>query len=523
MRAWGWVLASGFAAALAAAACGGGHGAPKGSGGGGGGTDGGGSTGGGSGGGTGGGGDTGGGGTGGGTGGGGATGGGGTGGGTGGPTVKAPVQMGDFLFYSTDQGLTPEISDVSADEGGNVYVAGGSAVFAKRHDDQDFKKFDLATAGVTANCWDPKEIDNPTPAGPPQPCPVISVAGAAPGKAVLGLKGVGIDYDYDAPWALDSGGADLVSFDGTTLTKDRHVFIASPPGVICEHWANPPDNTICNETWVDSTWMSGRKKDRQVRRIVVNHDKRRPLSYGDVFFGSTHGSISILVAHPDQRGWIDYTRGDPKWAETKGIWEHEHPAISAPDGRFLTGESMALALDPTTNVPWFANEVRTASLPDYATTSHPSWNGWWGAMSPPSPFLALWGDAADATHWDVVTGISFCDDGTMWVGSVTYGLKRRDPSGNWSQVPLPASTDQRVSTVACDPSDGSIWVGFDYGGFGRLKDGTWQGVPQGAPAFASNRVTSIQFDRWSSPRLVYLAHGPSAKLGAGGVTVYAGP
>jgi hypothetical protein len=443
------------------------------------------------------------------------------------PALKAPVEVSGFRFYGTDQGLTPTIWDVSADEGGNVYVAGGSAVFAKKPGDRDFTRFDPAAVGLTANCWDEKDIANQSPAGPPRVCPVISVAGALPGKAVFGLQGVGLDYDFDAEWARHSGGADLVSFDGTKLAKDRHVFVASPPGMVCEHWANPPANTVCDptENYVGSTWVSGRKgKGRQVLRIVVNHDKGRPTSYGDVLLGSVHAVISILAAHPDARGWVDSTKGDPEFADTKGLWEHEHPAITGTDGRFLTGESQALAIDPTTNVPWFANEVRVASLPDYATVSHPDWRAWWGEMSPPRPFLSVWGNASDASHWDVVTGMSFCADGTLWVASMAYGLARRDPSGSWSNVAMPPKTDQRASAVACD-TDGSVWVGFDYGGFGRWKSGTWVAdgyVPQGAPAFAQGQVRSIQIDRWSSPRVVWFAH-PASKAGAGGVTAYAGP
>jgi hypothetical protein len=437
------------------------------------------------------------------------------------PSVKPPAQAAGFLFYSTDQGIQGEVSDVSADEGGNVYVAAGSMVYAKARADQDFRAID-PQAALTANCWDASQIANKAPPGPPRVCPVISVAGAAPGHAVLGLKGVGVDYDYDAPWALDSGGADLVSFDGTTLRKERHVLLASPPGVICEHWANPPANTECLETWIDSTWMSGRKKMRQVRHIVVNHDRSQAVSYGDVFFGATHGSIGILAAHPEQRGgWIDYTKGDPAWADTKGVWEHEHPALTNAQGQFLTGESQALAMDPRTHTPWFANEVRTASLPGYATMSHPSWNGWWGDLDPVRPFVSFWGDAADATSWDYVTGLSFCDDGTLWVSSSRHGLKRVGPDGAWTQVDLPGYGND-ASAVACDPSDGSVWVGYGWGGFGRWKGG-WQAIwPKDGPAFARNPVASIQIDRWSSPRVVYIAQ--LAGFGVpGGVTVYSGP
>ena len=129
--------------------------------------------------------------------------------------------------------------------------------------------------------------------------------------------------------------------------------------MVCEQWDNSdptvPHNTVCAETWSDSTWVGGRKgKGRVVHRIVVNHDPARPLSYGDVLLGSTHAVISILVAHPAERRWIDYTKGDAAWAETAGLFEHEHPAVSS-GGRFLTGESTGLALNPIDNVPWFSN------------------------------------------------------------------------------------------------------------------------------------------------------------------------
>lgn len=453
------------------------------------------------------------------------------------------MKLGAFAFYGTDQGLTPEVSDVSADEGGNVYVAAGAAVFARRRDDRDFARFDAATSGFTQNCHDAAEISVASPTSPAAMCPVISVAGATAGRAVIGFRGVGSDYDYDAEWARASGGADLVTFDGASMARERHVFIASPPGVVCEAWDNTdpavPHNTVCAETWSDSTWMGGRKgKGRVVHRIVVNHDATRPLSHGDVLLGSTHAVISILVARPAERRWIDYTKGDPAWAETSGVWEHEHPAISS-GGRFLTGESTGLALDPIDNVPWFSNQVRTAALPGYAsaTMTRPSWNGWWGELLPLRPFLTFFGSAADMAYWDQVSGLSFCDDGTLWVASSTHGLARVTldraalaAGADWTTavsidpVPLPASAGPGASAVACDPSDGSVWVGFSWGGFARHAGGTWRSfAPEGAPAFAGNPVRSIQIDRWASPRIVYLAHVPSAKLGAGGVTVYAGP
>ncbi len=438
-----------------------------------------------------------------------------------------PVVIGDFTFYGTDQGLSATVYDVSADEGGNVYAATGDAVFAKARADRDFKRFAPDAAGLTRNCHDPQYISRSDPPDHAFTCPVISVAGRTAGKAVVGFRGVGIDNDADAMWARASGGADLVSFDGSKLARDRHVFLASPPGVICEQWVPGTENTVCATTWTDSTWMSGRMKMRQVKRIVVNHDASRPISDGDVYFGAKHGTLGILVAHPEERAWIDSTKGDPAWADTWGVWEHEHPAKVWSDGRLLTGESTGLALNPADGVPWFSNQFFTTSFPDYATILHPSWNGYWSQMT---EFLAFWqpeGNPDDPLLRDNVSGLSFCDDGTLWVASSNHGIGRLDVrTGAFSPVPLPDGLGNAASSIACDPADGSVWVGFVYGGFGRWKAGAWDAgsfVPQNAPQFAGNPVASIQIDRWSTPRVVYFAHLSSPKLGPGGLTAYTGP
>jgi hypothetical protein len=120
---------------------------------------------------------------------------------------------------------------------------------------------------------------------------------------------------------------------------------------------------------------------------------------------------------------------------------------------------------------------------------------------------------------DNVQSMSFCDDGTLWVGSAGNGLAMIDPSGSVSFVPSP---DNYVYAVACDPSDHSVWVGFGDGGFGRYKDGKWWTADTTLPKFASTApVRSIQIDRWSSPRVVWFAHLAS-KAGPGGVTAYSG-
>ncbi len=82
------------------------------------------------------------------------------------PPTGAPITQGDWTFYSGPQGLSGDIWDVSADEAGNVYVAGGDAVYVKQRTDQKFLRFDWQNAGLTVNCNDINEVNLPTPTKP---------------------------------------------------------------------------------------------------------------------------------------------------------------------------------------------------------------------------------------------------------------------------------------------------------------------------------------------------------------------
>jgi hypothetical protein len=436
---------------------------------------------------------------------------------------------GDFTFHGVPQGMSRDVWDVSADEAGNVYVAGGDALHAKRRGEAGFRRFDPAAVGLTRNCDEGGTVT----------CPLVSVAGGAPGVAIVGLQGIGTDGDDDPDWQLDSGGADVLAFDGETLRRTRHVHVAGPPQQFCMDYSPGP----CSLG--DATWEKGRRKVRQILRMAVNHDPST-IQYGDVWLAGTHGTLSLLVANADQRGWVDETLRFPGTEDRRHVWEHDHPALSAPATiggtkvwAFLAGTSTAIAIDPTTGDPWAANEVRLTSKRGYGRVR----DGWNAPMWPPwlptdeiGSFLDVWPDpkpavmdfttydALDPAHLDAVTSLSFCDDGTLWIASALHGLARRRPDGSISYVSLPAGLGDNASAVACDPADGSVWVGFGWGGFGRWNGGWWtmQGGA-GTPSFASQApVRNIQIDRWTSPRVVYVAHAAS-RLGPGGVTVYDGP
>ncbi len=455
--------------------------------------------------------------------------GGGGGGGGGGGAVEPPVVSGAFTYYGTAQGLSATVWDVSADEAGNVYVAAGDAVLAKRRGELDFKRFEPAAAKLTANC----------DAAATTACPVVSVAGGAPGVAVVGFRGIGTDGDTDPDWQIDSGGADVLAFDGTTLTRTRHVHVAGPPQQFCMDYRVPTPEKPCSIG--DQIWEKGRRKVRQVLRLAVNH-QAGTLQHGDVWMAGTHGTFSLLVANPEARGWRDLTKDFPGTEDRRYVWEHDHPAIvDGKTGKSLTGESTAIAVDPTTGDPWAANEFRLASKRGYGAVK----NGWNAPMWPyrgewwdlPKMYLDVWPDAIparlpedygqfdafDPAWMDAVTSLSFCDDGTLWIASALHGLARRAPDGTFSFVGLPAGLGNNASAVACDPSDGSVWVGFGWGGFGRWN-GSWSIVPEqpGAPFATRAPVRNIQIDRWATPRIVYVAHA-AWRDGKGGLSVYAGP
>jgi hypothetical protein len=495
---------------------------------------------------------------------GGGGGGGGGGGDGGGGTVpfvpKPPAVLGDYSFYGPEQGLSATIWDVSADEGGNVYVAGGEALFAKRRDDQDFRKFDAASAGLTANCHGEGYIAEPSPPDAAVMCPIVSVGGMGAGRAAIGFRGVGTDGDFphNADWAIESGGADLVLFDGEKLSRERHVTVAGWPLQFCDDYGVPGQTR--GPCAGDRTWTHGRRKVRQVLRIAVNH-RKGTLHHGDVWFAGTHGTFSALVANASGRGLLDLSARYPEMEDRRGVWEHDHPAISDRTGKFLTGESTAIAIDPLTGDPWAANQFRLAGKVGYAWRADggEERRGWDVPMWPPyigtdlvHSFFDVWKDPVYEDFWrdydafdlgwmDNTSSLSFCSDGSLWVASATKGLARlsvdraairADPNVapdlavSVQHVSLPAGFGNSAWAVACDV-DGSVWVGFGWGGFGRLRSGSWE-VPFGTsgaslPKHALNPVRNIQIDRWSSPRRVYFAHAPSLAYGPGGVTVYSGP
>jgi hypothetical protein len=447
------------------------------------------------------------------------------------------VVNGDWTYYGTAQGLGPDVWDVSADEAGNVYVAGGDAVYVKRRGDQQFLRFDSTNAGLTMNCNDQALESQQVPTKPFYQCQILSVAGASPGRAVIGFDGFETETantpNFD--WVLlGNGGADVVSFDSTapSLSRARHVDIGSPPGIVCTAEGNEIRGSCADpgNYW----WVNGRHLLHRVRRIVVNHDPSTPM-YGDAWFCGEHATFAALLANSAARGYKDYTAGvDPKYAEEKDVWEHLHPALVPTDNPagFVNGECTALSIDPRNGIPWGSNRYRTVAVDGYGADLHN--DNWWMKPATEAAYLDIWPDPSRSTadlngpSYDDVSSMSHCADGTLWVGSLAHGLARINTDGSMNLLSLPdPSLANDVTAVACDPLDSSIWIGLGQGGVMRLQNGKFQAVPTaGLPDFAKHPVKSIQIDRWAGTRIVYFAFEettPAGKVSAGGVASYAGP
>ena len=456
--------------------------------------------------------------------------------------MPAPVRVGSWTYHGVPQGLSPDVHDISADEGGNVYVAAGDAVYARARAADQFLRFDSENAGLSKKCNDASEISNPVPPKPMVMCPILSVAGASSGKALIGFWGFGVEADTGQTWALDTGGMDVVAFDPVAgkMTKTRHVLTGAPPHVVCDYghtqWLDLPCVPRVGDTIIPPPlpwWDFGRRLFRKIDRIAVNHDPNSAL-YGDVWMGGGHGTLGALLNNTAARNWKDTTLGldgsDPSWADAKDVWEHLHPIVVATraDGILVEnyGEGYAISIDPRNGMPWASNGYRTISVGGYsADLTYRNWGMFptidiWPDGTDPYPIF----DAAD----DFVRSLTHCQDGTLWAGSITHGLARIDTSGAISYVPLP--NGDGAQTVACDWKDGSLWVGPWSGGLLRWNGTTFQKIEvAGAPAFAGQQVQNIQFDRWSSGgRVVYFAFGAAkdstgAITAPGGVAAYDGP
>lgn len=394
-----------------------------------------------------------------------------------GGVVRAPATSEGWTFYGTANGGPSRVAGVTADEGGNLWVAGGEeGLFLLEAGKTQLRKFTMDDGlHPYGAALDGKPITQTY-------LNVASVSGGPAGVVFAGYVGMqapagayGCEDNWDGP-APDpniyaSGDADRVTLKGSGI-EVVHYDISSGPNQVA---AEP----------------RGREKVCTVYRILYDATSK------SVWFGGNHG----------------YAWGDPN---SSRVMEHAHPLLNGyvndttTEEYALTNEYFGLAVEPSGNL-WVGGWFRSQYCPAGKNGS-----GFWTCESDGSKSdkqLDWWPDQAHTDSRpkqrvdDHVSGMALGSDGSLWIGSFTNGLAHRATDGTVSFTTKGLVDPVRVSSVAVDPLDGSVWVGAGNGGITRIdKDGNF--VPYDAHAFgarASSEVPDIQVDRSGPARRILVA------------------
>ncbi|HEX2568484.1 MAG TPA: hypothetical protein VH877_02920 [Polyangia bacterium] len=169
------------------------------------------------------------------------------------------------------------------------------------------------------------------------------------------------------------------------------------------------------------------------------------------------------------------------------------------------GDARGLAISPQGDL-WIGDEHFVALLPQRSL----------GPDTGLFEFFSVGLDVFPSAN-DEVMALATDPAGGVWVASYGQGLaylapETYQPSYYDRSRQLPQN---RVTAVAVDPLDGSVWVGTDYGGIARKQGDVWRYYTwqSGLP---SDGITAIFIDRYASPRRVLIATQE-------GVAMYTGP
>jgi hypothetical protein len=459
------------------------------------------------------------------------------------------VPDGDGWTFASDGLPSGAVMGASADEGGNIWVAGGSAgVFVQPAGRTSFRGFGIGD-GLHPYGFLHGQVarDYGVPDGYPADrspslaeTPVVSVSGGPPDTAFVGYQGKpGCEDEWDRfgetladhekanPAIYKSGDADRVSLSGGGIAVS-HFDIYSGEGVV----GNEP---------------LGREKLCTVHRILYDHGTNR------VWLGANHG----------------FALG---FADTAAVWEHVHPGINDIHGYMMTDAYYGIALDAvphsgplgtTVFDVWFGGMIRTTRF-RFGEVGGDYWKAqpktelyatigpdgksdaadiskdpvaqaaYWNRMDVwPDPIGERWDpahgdwhsrepDAKNPADWnyDNVTGIAAMKGGDAWVGSFTNGLRHLDHDGQLIGDATQYLPSRQLGAVVRDPTDESVWIGYRDGkGVTRMMpDGSmlqYSGAALGANA--GSAVWDIQIDTAGARRKVIVA------FRRGAVGVYSGP
>jgi hypothetical protein len=434
--------------------------------------------------------------------------------------VKPPANGNGWQFFGYEQGGPRLVFGVTADAGGNIWVAGGEdGLFLLKPGATRFERFTMAD-GLRPYGHMRDGVGGPPPGE--KYLKVISVAGGPAGTVFVGYAGKppapGMptcedewDQAYYAGRTPDasvykSGDADKVTLQADGTLRVVHYDIHTGP------------NKVGDE-------LRGREKVCTIHRIAYDANTKK------VWFGGNHG---FAMGEAEFDGNVPaycwdarpYTTPGFKWEyHCAGLYEHVHPSINGAGGALLTDRYAGLAVAPNGDV-FFGGEVRATRFL-YGTLA-----SYWKAQVATEDGdykqnrFDIWQDAVDEDHEptraqrvdDAVSGIAVMPDGTIWVSSYNWGLAHVRASSNvlteGYQVlgkvkeglinHSPRKPDYaHTSSLALDPLDNSLWAGAHYGGgISRLKGGTIEkyGMNVFGNLVHGQSVWDIQVDRSGGKR-----------------------
>jgi hypothetical protein len=387
-------------------------------------------------------------------------------------TITVQSSAGWTFIQGQDGLASNEVMGVSVDEGGNLWIAGGtSGLFVERAGSTTVQQFGL-TDGLHPYGYMP----DGSPSDLDPHLEAISVSGGPSGTAFVGYMGktpgpgqLDCENNWDElhavpdPTIYKSGDADRVTLNGAGISV-VHYDIFSGPHVVKDE-------------------LRGREKLCNIFRVVYDHTPN-PDGNHSIWFGGNHGFAlgkAEFAGDPTCNG--EY-QGDPDFqpGNCAGVFEHVHPAIDGPNGGTLTADYHGMALDLNPDPAnlhdiWFGGYNRTTRF-KYGSSNEDYFTAQTRTENDPSNIIDVWKDTIDNTTTtlqpedDAVSSIVSLDDGHVLIGSFNLGLRELDHDGNFVRdvtgLPVP-----HVFAMARDPEDGSIWVGYGGAGVSQiLADGT---------------------------------------------------
>jgi hypothetical protein len=454
--------------------------------------------------------------------------------------VPLPTGAANWTFYGAEMGGPNQVLGASYDEGGNLWVAGGEqGLFLLRAGATRFQQLTMAD-GLRPYGYMP---DGTVPPGDKY-LNVISVSGAWAGTVFVGYRGkpppagaVDCESNWDGPnpdpSIYKSGDADKVTLNsnGNGISV-IHYDISSGPGLV-------------------RVEMRGREKLCHILRIRYDKANSR------VWFGGNHG-FAMGDANYQGTGSCQWessinpptptTQTSPFTNEyghygCSGVLEHVHPAINGylqnnttSCCQYLTEDYYGVSVDPVTKDVWFGGLIRTTKF-HYGVTNGDYYTAESETEDPPyiSNRIDVWPDQVEEPDYpmpdqrvdDAISGAAAMADGSVWVSSFVWGMAHIDSGG---AVTARVTTSDglaadKLSAIAADPLDQSVWAGSHYGfGISRLAGGaftTYDHNLLGWP-LANQGVVDIQSSGTGSSRVMVVSFSGDSQY-AGAVGVYNGP